>query len=202
LPCIILGENKACANDYSAPVLTPRYLVSLASRHRRPATTEPKSWTYFHRFEDNVNFFVKYADNPFLDALRALRLPNVDQVIYEHVGTPALHAYPYSLGAAIQSLEDKIRQAPQDPENQAALGDLYLFESNWISKAISSYEKASALAPQNVAYRWRLMDLYLNASQVDKMLAQLKYLSERSPTDRQTQAWYRYYKAEYDFDRD
>jgi hypothetical protein len=163
---------------------------------------EPKSWTYFHRFEDNVDFFVKYADNPFLDALRALRLPNVDQVIYAHVGTPALHAYPYSLGAAIQSLEDKIRQAPHDPENLAALGDLYLFESNWISKAISSYEKASALAPQNLAYRWRLMDLYLNASQAGKMLAQLKYLSERSPTDRQTQAWYRFYEAEYDFDRD
>lgn len=92
-------------------------------------------------------------------------------------------------GAATQSLEDKIRQVPQDAANHAALGDLYLFESNWISKAISSYEKSSALAPEDVTYRWRLMDLYLNASQVDKMLAELKYLSEHSPTDRQTQAW-------------
>ena len=163
---------------------------------------EPKSWTYFHRFEDNVNFFVKYADNPFLDALRALKVPNMDQAIYEHVATPALHAYPYSLGAAIRSLEVKIRLAPRDATNQAALGDLYLFESNWISKAIASYEKASALAPEDVTYRWRLMDLYLNASQVDKMLAQLKYLSEHSPADRRTQAWYRYYEREYDFDRD
>ena len=46
------------------------------------------------------------------------------------------------------------------------------------------------------------MDLYLNASQVDKMLAELKYLSEHSPTDQQTQEWYHYYKKEYDFGRD
>jgi hypothetical protein len=30
------------------------------------------------------------------------------------------------------------------------------------------------------------------------MLGQLKYLPERSPTDRQTQAWYRHCKKEYD----
>jgi len=164
---------------------------------------EAKAWTYFHRFEDNVNFFVKYSDNPFFGALRTLNAPNMDHAIYgEHVGTPALPAYPYSLAAAIQAQEDKIREAPRDAANHAALGDLYLFESNWLSKAIASFEKASALAPDDLAYRWRLMDLYLNASQVDKMLAELKYLSEHLPADRQTQEWYRYYKKAYDFSRD
>jgi hypothetical protein len=43
------------------------------------------------------------------------------------------------------------------------------------------------------------MDLYLNASLVDKMLAELKYLAEHLPADRQTQAWYRYYEKEYEF---
>lgn len=164
---------------------------------------EAKAWTYFHRFEDNGNFFVKYSDNPFLGALRALNAPNMDHAIYgEHVGTPALPAYPYSLAAAIQTLDDRIREAPRDAANHAALGDLYLFESNWISKAIASYENASALAPDDLAYRWRLMDLYLNASQVDKMLAEMKYLSEHLPADQQRQEWYRYYKKEYDFGRD
>ena len=46
------------------------------------------------------------------------------------------------------------------------------------------------------------MDLYLNASQVDKMLAELKFLSERLPRDQQTQEWYRNYKKLYDFGRD
>jgi hypothetical protein len=164
---------------------------------------EAKAWTYFHRFEDNINFFVKYSDNPFLDALRTLKAPNMDYAIYgAHVGTPALPEYPYSLAAAIQVLEEKIRGAPRDAANHAALGDLYLFESNWLSKAIASYEKASALDPNNLAYRWRLMDLYLNASQVDKLLAELKYLSEHLPMDQQAQEWYRSYKKEYDFGRD
>jgi len=163
---------------------------------------EAKAWTYFHRFEDNVNFFVKYSDNPFLSALRAMNAPNTEYAIYDgHIGTPPLPAYPFSLAAAIRAQEEKIRDAPRDAANHAALGDLYLFEANWLSKAIASYERASALAPGDLAYRWRLMDLYLNASQVDKMLSELKYLSERLPTDRQTQEWYRYYKKEYDFAR-
>jgi hypothetical protein len=61
---------------------------------------------------------------------------------------------------------------------------------------------ASHLAPADPAYRWRLLDLYLNASRVEKMLAQLKYLSEHAPADSQTRQWYRYYKSEYDFGGD
>jgi hypothetical protein len=164
---------------------------------------EAKAWTYFHRYEDNVNFFVKYSDNPFLGALHAMGAPNMDYAIYgEHVGTPALPAYPYSLAAAIQAQEERIRQAPRDAAIHAALGDIYLFESNWISKGIASYENASALAPEDLAYHWRLMDLYLNASQVDKMLAELKFLSKHLPADRQIQEWYHYYTKEYDFGRD
>ena len=161
---------------------------------------EAKAWTYFHRFEDQVNFFVKYSDNPFFGALRAINAPNVDYSIYgDHVGTPALTPYPYSLAAAVQVLEDRIRSAPQDAANHAALGDLYLFETNWLSRAIASYETAAALAPEDLKYRWRLMDLYLNASQIDKMLAELKFLSEHLPKDQQTQQWYRDYKKQYDF---
>jgi hypothetical protein len=161
---------------------------------------EAKAWTYFHRFEDDVNFFVKYSDNPFLRDLRGLKLPHMEHAIYAgRVGTPPILPYPSSLSAAVQSLEAKIRAAPQQPDNYATLGDLYLFEANWISKAIALYETASALAPAEPAYHWRLVDLYLNASRADKMLAQLKYLSERLPADPQTRDWYLLYKKEYDF---
>ncbi len=161
---------------------------------------EAKAWVYFHRFEDDVNFFVKYADNPFLGQLRDLKIPHMERAIYgEHLATPAPIAYPYSLDALIQAQEDKVRAAPQSAADFAALGDIYLFESNWISKAIAAYEKASALAPDELAYRWRLMDLYLNASQADKMLAELKFLAEHSTADRQTQQWYRDYQQEYNF---
>jgi len=48
---------------------------------------------------------------------------------------------------------------------------------NWLTRAIASYE-----------YRWRLMDLYLNASRAEEMPAELKFLSEHLPRDRQTRS--------------
>jgi tetratricopeptide (TPR) repeat protein len=164
---------------------------------------EAKAWTYFHRFEDNVNFFVKYSDNPFLGALRALNVPNTGRAIYgDHVPTPALRAYPFSIEAAVKAHEAIIREAPNDATRYAALGDLYLFEMNWLTKAIALYEQAATLAPNELAYRWRLMDLYLNASRADKMLIELKFLAEHLAADQQTRDWYRVYSKEYDFGGD
>jgi tetratricopeptide (TPR) repeat protein len=161
---------------------------------------EPKAWTYFHRYEDDVNFFVKYADNPFLPQLRALHVPHMERAIYDHhMGTPARPTYPIALAPTVKALEDRVGTAPNDATNYAALGDLYLFEMNWITKAIGWYEKAKALAPNDLKYRWRLMDLYLNDSRADKMLAELKFLSEHSPKDTQARAWYEYFRKEYDF---
>ncbi len=161
---------------------------------------EPKAWTYFHRYEDDVNFHVKYDDNPFLRPLRELRAPNTTRTIYgRHASTPALPAYPFGLADAVARLENRIRSAPDDATGYALLGDLYLFEMNWLTPAIAAYEKAERLEPGELAYHWRLMDLYLNTSRADKMLAELKLLSERLPHDRQTREWYAYYKREYDF---
>ena len=161
---------------------------------------EAKAWTYFHRFEDEVNFFVKFEDNPFLPALRAAHVPNMDRAVYgTHAESPAPHAYPFSLAAAVEAGEAKIRAAPAVAANYADLGDVYFFEMNWLTRALELYEKAAALAPQELAYRWRLLDLYLNTSRADKMLAQLKYLSVHLPQDTQTQDWYRSYERLYDF---
>jgi TPM domain len=161
---------------------------------------EAKAWTYFHRFEDDVNFVVKYADNPFLAALRTEHVPNMNWAVYgDHVATPALPAYPFALDAAVQAGEAKIRAAPSVAANYAELADLYLFEMNWLTRALDLYEKAATLAPEELAYRWRLVDLYLNTSRADKMLAELKYLTLHLPQDQQTQDWYHAYAKAYDF---
>jgi hypothetical protein len=161
---------------------------------------EAKSWTYFHRFEDEVNFFVKYADNPFLAELRAQHVPNMNQTVYgTHVGTPTVRPYPFSLTTDVQAGEAKIRAAPAVAANYAELADLYLYEMNWLTRALDLYERAAALAPEELAYRWRLLDLYLNTSRADKMLAELKYLAMHLPQDKQTQDWYRAYAKAYDF---
>ncbi len=161
---------------------------------------EAKAWTYFHRFEDNLNFFVKYADNPFLALLRSEHVPNMQSAIYgAHVHTPSLPAYPFALSDAVQSGAAKILAAPTIAANYAELADLYLFEVNWLTRAVELYEKASALAPEDLAYRWRLVDLYLNTSRAEKMLAEFKFLAERLASDKQTQDWYRTYQKAYDF---
>jgi tetratricopeptide (TPR) repeat protein len=161
---------------------------------------EPKAWTYFHRFEDDVNFHVKFSDNPFLDGLRALHVPNAERAIYGSHGHAAVRrAYPFSLAAAVQAGEDRIRAAPGDAASYAALGDLYLFEMNWLTKSIAMYEKAEELAPREPDYHWRLADLYLNASRADKFLEELEFLARLSPADEQARSWYRYYSAQYDF---
>ncbi len=160
---------------------------------------EPKSWTYFHRFEDDVNFQVKFADNPFLRPLAASGLIATQHPVYgAHARTPPLASYPFSLSAAVHGLEARIAEHPHDAAAYATLGDLYLFEMDWITKAIAMYEKAEALAPDQLAYRWRLVDLYLNASRADKFLEELRFLSAHSDGDPQAAEWYRYYKAEYD----
>jgi len=161
---------------------------------------EPKAWTYFHRYEDSDDFFVKYSDNPFLPQLRSLGIPNMERAIYaDHAHTPALPPYPYPLIDAVKGGEDRIRNAPTDAANYAALGDVYLFEMNWITRAIELYEQAAARAPGELSYRWRLMDLYQNDSRADKSLAELKFISEHLPNDKQTRDWYQYYVHIYDF---
>src|SRR5258708_22165395 len=164
---------------------------------------EAKAWTYFHRFEDNVNFFVKYADNPFLDSLRSEHVPNMQSAIYgTHVRTPSLPAYPFALSDAVQSGEQKIQAAPAVAANYAELADLYLFEMNWQTRALEFYVKASSLAPAELTYRSRLVDLYLNTSRAEKMLAEFKFLADRLPAGKQTQDWYRAYAKTYDFGTD
>jgi hypothetical protein len=160
---------------------------------------EPKAWTYFHRFEDDVNFQVKFADDPFLPALGAGGLLAARDAIYgNHAGTPPLPPYPSSPSAAVRTLERRIAQHPEDAAAYAALGDVYFFEMDWITKSIEMYEKAQALAPGTLAYRWRLVDLYLNDSRADKFLQELQVLASRPDADGQARAWYRYYKAQYD----
>jgi TPM domain len=161
---------------------------------------EAKAWTYFHRFEDSTNFFVKYSHNAFLPALRSEHLPGMQSAIYgPRVRTPTLPEYPFALGDAVKAGEAKILAAPGAADNYAELADLYLFEMNWQTRALELYEKASSLAPQDLAYRWRLFDLYLNTSRAEKMLSELEFLAGQLPADKQTQDWYRAYKKTYDF---
>jgi hypothetical protein len=161
---------------------------------------EPKAWTYFHRYEDGVDFFPKYGDLLFLPLLRRIGQPNAQNPIYQNrVRTPVPHPYPFSLAGAVAEQERAIRERSGDDRSYAVAGELYLFEVNWISRSLELFERAAAIAPDRLDYQWRLYDLYLNNSQADRALATLKGLAERLPNDRQVQDWYRFYRDSYDF---
>ena len=125
---------------------------------------------------------------------------NMESAVYGvHVPTPPPPAYPFSLTQAVQAGEAKLRAAPAVAANYAELAELYLFEMNWLTRAVDLYEKATVLSPDELTYRWRLVDLYLNTSRAEKMLAELRYLAQHLPNDKQTQDWYRSYATAYDF---
>jgi tetratricopeptide (TPR) repeat protein len=159
---------------------------------------EPKSWTYFHRFEDSTDFVPKYDDLPMLRALRETRHPNASQPVYAgRVPTPAPPAYPFSLGDALRDLEEKAGHDPDGARGYARIGELYLFEMNWITEAIRMFEEAARRDPRRPEYHWRLYDLYLNNSEAEKMLGELRTLSELLPQDAQVKQWLEYYTAVY-----
>jgi tetratricopeptide (TPR) repeat protein len=176
-------------------------IVLRRSRNGLWYVDEPKSWTYFHRWEDGTDFFPKYDDLPLLSALREAKHPHAERSIYRgRVATPKPIPHPFSLAQAVRELQDRIRRDERNPEWHARLGEVYLFEINWISRAIECFETAARLAPDRTDYRWRLYDLYINHSEVEKALAQLRFLSERLPEDAELQDWLKSYTAAYRFD--
>jgi hypothetical protein len=159
---------------------------------------EPKGWTYFHRFENRTDFFPKYDDLPLLSVLKRHRRPEIRNVIYSgRVRTPLPRPYPNSIEVEIASLESAISRSPKEARLYASLGELYIFEVNWLSKALSSFEKARELDPENLGYHWRLLDLYGNASQVEQYLTELDFLANRLPGDAQVQEWHKFYHETY-----
>jgi hypothetical protein len=194
---ILDGDNLSLAVPKPGGSNLP--VVLRRGTDRRWYVDEPKSWTYFHRFEDSVDFRVKFGDNPFLGRLRELGPPGVEQAIYgRHVATPVAPAYPFDLGGRVEQLQADAAARPLDASVHAALGDLYFFEMNWVTMATEWYEKARALAPDELGYRWRLVDLYLNASRAEKCLAELKFLTDRIPRDTSVRDWYAAYKKAYE----
>jgi tetratricopeptide (TPR) repeat protein len=164
---------------------------------------EAKSWTYFHRFEDGTDFFPNYDDLPFIAGLKQLGHPNAGKAVYTgRVKTPTPGPYPFPLKQAVALLEDAIRESPDDAGRYAAIGELYLFEMDWLKPALKNFEKAAQLAPGRLDLRWRLFDLYLNDSQAERALATLKFLSDKLPGDKEVQWMYKFYKNEYDFKPD
>ncbi len=178
--------------------------LPLVLRHGRTGLwyiDEPKSWTYFQRYENSPDFWLKYDALPFASELRASIRANVKASIYgNRVAVPAPPAYPYLLAGLLKKIETNIARHPQDARLHAEAGDLYLFEVNWITRAVEHFEQATRLAPDEPQYHWRLADLYLNNSEVEKMLREYAWLARRFPKDHELVRLHQYYENAYQLD--
>lgn len=172
---------------------------------RRTATgawlvDEPRAWTWFHRYEDSVNFFPKYDDVPFVIELQAVRFPTAFSPTYrQRVPTPPAPRLPFDLKREVEALEAQTAARPADAGAFARLGELYLFEMNWRSRAIAAFERAAALEPRNLAHHWRLYDLYINNSEMEKALSELRLLAQALPRDPELHTWLTFYTDAYKF---
>jgi tetratricopeptide (TPR) repeat protein len=176
-------------------------VVLRRARDGRWFVDEAKSWTYFHRFEDGVDFFPKYDDLPMAAALRESGHPSAGNPLYvKRVPTPTPPSYPFSLADVLAAdLQPATGNGPDAARAYARLGETYIFEINWITEAIRMFEKAVQLAPDQPEYHWRLYDLYINNSEAEKALAELRTLSRLLPQDAQVRQWLQFYSDVYRF---
>lgn len=194
---LISKQNMALA--VPAPGNSSLPIVLIRSSKGTWYVDEVKSWTLFHRFEDNPDFFIKYADNPFLLELKNERYPNMDHAIYrDALKTPPTLKNPSDLAISLNTALQSVKQTPNDVMTHERLGSLYFYEMNWIRKAIEQYELAERAAPRKLSIHWILFDLYLNDSRPEKSLAELRTLTELDPANTETQRWLEFYQKSYE----
>jgi hypothetical protein len=77
----------------------------------------------------------------------------------------------------VRGLVHDIEEHPRDSAAYARLGDTYLFEMNWLTRAREMFEKASTIDEENPGYHWRLHEIYINLSIPERALHELKILA-------------------------
>jgi tetratricopeptide (TPR) repeat protein len=96
---------------------------------------------------------------------------------------PALHRLPFDLRSQLQRAENEIAQHPEGAAAYLQAAELLHFEMYWLEAAAPLYEKFVELQPNRDDIRWRLIDVYLNTTDIDGQERQYLKLLERNPHD-------------------
>jgi tetratricopeptide (TPR) repeat protein len=189
--------------DFGLVVFKPGLPNAPIVLRRQPNGTwlvdEVRAQAYFYRFDDSPDFYPKYDDLPVRNALLRTNHPNAQKPVYRNrVRTPSPNLA--DLGTEVVRLENAAAQSPRSALAQARLGEFYLFELYWLTRAKKHFDRAARLEPSNPDYHWRLYDLALNLQMVEEALLHLETLRRLLPEDREVQSWLQYYKAQYNFD--
>ena len=160
---------------------------------------EARMWAEQHLFETGVDPVQKYADSALRFAWVESNHPDRDWILYNgRAKSRPLQSYAADFLRQVAELEKQIEKNPAVAENYFLLGDLIYFESYWLSAAIPLYEAGLKLKPDRADYRWRLIDVYANNSDIEQMLVQYKALSRMFPGDGKLVSAYNFYLKSYE----
>ena len=110
---------------------------------------------------------------------------------------PALIKPPFDLKALIAAAEQDIAQSPNQAARYLRLAELLHFEMYWLEAAAPLYEKVLELTPARHDIRWRLVDVYLNLTDIDGLERQYLQLLKNTPDDRLVAGYYSWFKKIY-----
>jgi hypothetical protein len=143
---------------------------------------EASAWAHFHLFESATEPVPKYDDHEFWFAWEQDQRWVKSQALYP-LRVKTSNSYTADLHQEIRNLENFILKNPEDSLGYLRLADLIYFNSYWIAAAVPLYEKALHLNPKNSEIRWRLIDLYLNDTNIEGLLREARALVKQSPED-------------------
>lgn len=145
---------------------------------------EASAWANFHLFELGNNPVPKYLVAPFSFAWQESAYWGVVAPLFEdRSATPPLLEFPFSLREKLERLEREIANDPAGAHHYLAMAELLHFEMYWLEAAAPLYERFLELAPARNDIRWRLIDVYLNTTDIDGQERQYLALLKRTPKD-------------------
>jgi len=96
---------------------------------------------------------------------------------------PPFAESPFSLRDRLAQAEWGISQHPAQAPYYLTLAELLHFQMYWLEAAAPMYERVLQLSPERNDIRWRLIDIYLNTTDVDGQERQYLELLKRIPQD-------------------
>lgn len=136
-----------------------------------------------------------YTDNPWMFAFPEYGYKK------SRCDVPNLLPTSVSLKDEIARLKQKIKAEPKNASNYFKLADIFYWDCLWIATAIDLVEKGLELDPDNVPYRWLVIDMRYRFPAPEPNVRHLKKLLKIDPDDHDALDYlsrhYWYYTMEY-----
>lgn len=155
---------------------------------------ETKTGAYFYLAEDGSSQ-PKYQQGPYAFAWQGETARYL-----ERSQAPALPDTAGKLLKLIEQAQAQITRQPKQAESYIKLAELLHFEMGWLEACAPLYEKALQLAPERHDLDWRLIDLYLNTTDINGAERHFMALLKKTPDDSHLQQHYAWFQKKYGAD--